>query len=66
VNPAMRQLWENYLNSHLKDNWQAIGTVANKQSQLKILTEDNKSLINVKIDDINIIWNRAIESRLKI
>jgi phosphoribosylformylglycinamidine synthase subunit PurL len=64
VNPAMRQLWENYLNTHLNGNWQAIGTVANKRSQLKISTEDNKSLINVKIDDIDIIWNRAIESKL--
>jgi phosphoribosylformylglycinamidine synthase subunit PurL len=64
VNPAMSQLWENYLDTYLKNSWQAIGAVTNKRSQLKILTEDNISLINVKIDYISEIWNRAIESKL--
>ncbi|WP_036480093.1 phosphoribosylformylglycinamidine synthase subunit PurL [Myxosarcina sp. GI1] len=56
--------WEDYLRSNLANNWQKIGTVGN--SSLKILTDDNLSLINVKIDSAIECWQQAIEKRLSI
>ena len=58
--------WEDYLQANLTNRWQRIGTVSQPQSGLNILTDDNLSLINVKIEAIAITWNRAIESRLTI
>jgi phosphoribosylformylglycinamidine synthase subunit PurL len=62
----MVEVWENYLQLNLQDSWQQIGRVSEKNSELKILTNDNLSLINVKINSITITWNRAIENRLKV
>lgn len=64
VNPEIVETWEAYLQSNLKGNWQRIGKVDKSKSELKILTNDNLSLINVKIDTIASTWNQAIEARL--
>ena len=66
VNPEMTQMWEAYLQTNLENKWQVIGVVEQPNSELKILTNDNLTLINVKINSIAIIWNQAIENRLKI
>ncbi len=66
VDSEMTEVWEDYLQTNLKGNWQRIGKVNQPNSELKILTNDNLSLINVKIDSVTITWNRAIENRLKV
>ncbi|MEM8673303.1 MAG: phosphoribosylformylglycinamidine synthase subunit PurL [Cyanobacteria bacterium P01_G01_bin.67] len=62
VSPDMVESWEVYLQSNLENNWRIIGTVA--LSELNILTNDNLSLINVKIDELAVVWKQAIENRL--
>ena len=62
VNPEKIARWETYLQENLGEKWNKIGVVT--PSELKILTNDNLSLINVKIKEITIVWTQAIESRL--
>ncbi len=64
VNPELADTWEIYLQDNLKDRWSKIGTVDEPQSSLNILTNDNLSLINVKIKEMAIVWSQAIENRL--
>ena len=56
--------WEVYLQENLANCWKKIGIVTEPESSLNILTNDNLSLINVKIKELTSTWNRAIESRL--
>ena len=57
--------WEAYLQEQLADSWLKIGTVTDARSELKILTNDNLSLINVKIGELVATWSQAIETRLE-
>jgi phosphoribosylformylglycinamidine synthase len=66
LNSAIASEWEAYLESNLGNNWQKIGIVTQPRSTLKIKAGTNLSLINVKIDDISITWNQALERRLKV
>ena len=63
VNPEQVDTWETYLQDNLRDCWSKIGTV-DEPSSLNILTNDNLSLINVKIKEMAIVWSQAIETRL--
>jgi phosphoribosylformylglycinamidine synthase len=64
VSPDLIDIWETYLHDNLADCWSKIGLVEQPQSALKILTNDNLSLINVKIKELTITWSQAIENRL--
>ncbi|NJO98490.1 MAG: phosphoribosylformylglycinamidine synthase subunit PurL [Pleurocapsa sp. CRU_1_2] len=64
ASPDLMDTWETYLNNNLADCWRKIGVVGSPQSALKILTNDNLSLINVKIAEVTIAWSQAIEKRL--
>ena len=64
VSPSKVDIWETYLHDNLADCWSKIGVVEQPQSALKILTNDNLSLINVKIKMLTITWSQAIENRL--
>jgi len=64
VRPEMVNTWETYLQENLGDIWSKIGTVDQPQSELKILTNDNLSLINVKIARLTVAWSQAIRNRL--
>ena len=64
VSPERAATWEAYLQEHLAACWSKIGVVGEPQSALKILTKDNLSLINVKIDELTITWSQAIANRL--
>ena len=64
VSPSKVDIWETYLHDNLADCWSKIGVVEQPQSALKILTNDNLSLINVKINELTITWSQAIENRL--
>ncbi|MGL4882073.1 MAG: phosphoribosylformylglycinamidine synthase subunit PurL, partial [Waterburya sp.] len=48
--------WEAYLQTNLGDYWLKIGKVEQLLSSLNILTNDNLSLINVKIKTLSITW----------
>ncbi len=65
VDPEAIAVWEAYLKSSLADCWITIGKVDKPQSELEILTNDNLSLINVKIRELVTTWSQAIETRLK-
>ncbi|MEY4518803.1 MAG: hypothetical protein RLZZ499_1402, partial [Cyanobacteriota bacterium] len=64
VSSDLIDTWETYLHDNLADCWSKIGVVEQPQSALKILTNDNLSLINVKIKMLTITWSQAIENRL--
>ncbi|MCC0177928.1 phosphoribosylformylglycinamidine synthase subunit PurL [Waterburya agarophytonicola K14] len=64
VSTEMVDTWEAYLESNLNNSWLKIGTVDKSQSELNILTNDNLSLINVKIEELVTTWSQAIETRL--
>ncbi|MFM2314900.1 MAG: hypothetical protein RLZZ04_4176 [Cyanobacteriota bacterium] len=64
VSPEQINPWETYLRDSLADSWGKIGLVGESQSALKILTNDNLSLINVKIVELVTTWSQAIENRL--
>lgn len=64
VNSEKINNWEAYLRDNLADHWSKIGLVDQFQSDLKILTNDNLSLINVKINELAIAWTQAIKNRL--
>ena len=61
---AQQKTWESYLHNQLNDNWQLIGKVTNSQTGLKMLTNDNKSLIKVTIDKVSNHYYQAISKRL--
>ncbi|MDJ0593311.1 MAG: phosphoribosylformylglycinamidine synthase subunit PurL [Pleurocapsa sp. MO_226.B13] len=65
VDPEAIAVWEAYLKSSLANCWITIGKVDKPQSELEILTNDNLSLINVKIRELITTWSQAIETRLK-
>ena len=58
------EAWEAYLQAKFPEKWLKIGVVGQSNSNLEILTNDNLSLINVKIDELAITWSQAIENRL--
>jgi phosphoribosylformylglycinamidine synthase subunit PurL len=64
VSPELIKPWETYLRDSLAGSWGKIGIVDESQSALKILTNDNLSLINVKIMELVTTWSQAIENRL--
>lgn len=64
VAPVHQVRWEAYLNEHLVGNWQLLGQVATKGGELRIVTTDNHSLINVTIEAMSDQWSNAIERRL--
>ena len=66
VSPDKIPAWEAYLQDNLTDRWTKIGRVNQPDSELEILTNDNLSLINVKITELVNAWSQAIETRLVI
>ncbi|MEM6751693.1 MAG: phosphoribosylformylglycinamidine synthase subunit PurL [Cyanobacteria bacterium P01_C01_bin.38] len=63
---AQQQNWESYLQEHLKENWHKIGTVGNSQTNLGVFTIDNKTLINVTIEDVSNPYYQSITKRLAV
>jgi len=61
---AQQEIWESYLQEHLNDNWQKIGQVGNSQTDLRVFTLDNKTLINVTIENVSNYYHQAITKRL--
>ncbi|MEL6493574.1 MAG: phosphoribosylformylglycinamidine synthase subunit PurL [Cyanobacteria bacterium J06623_7] len=63
VSSDLIEIWEAYLQDNLA-HWGKIGIVEDPNSALEILTDDNLSLINVKIEELVITWSQAIANRL--
>ena len=63
---ADQENWESYLQEHLNSNWQKIGKVGNSQTDLRVFTLDNKTLINVTIDNVSDYYHQAIPNRLAV
>ncbi|MBE9216350.1 phosphoribosylformylglycinamidine synthase II, partial [Plectonema cf. radiosum LEGE 06105] len=61
-----QQIWESYLQEQLNDNWQKLGKVGNSHTNLGVLTTDNKTLINVTIENANNHYYQAITRRLAV
>ena len=64
ISPGQIESWEAYLQDNLPGCWSKIGLVEPSNSELKILTNDNLPLINVRISELAITWSQAIASRL--
>jgi phosphoribosylformylglycinamidine synthase subunit PurL len=64
VSPEKQPVWENYLEENLDNQWQKIGKVGNLDTGLRVLTDDNQTLIEVKIEEISDKFFHAIERRL--
>ena len=64
VSPNSATTWETYLEGNLAARWSKIGVVGRSSGLLEILTNDNLSLINVKIEELILTWSQAIENRL--
>lgn len=66
VASAQQEIWESYLQEHLGQDWQKVGTVRNYEMGLGVFTTDNQALIKVRIEDINDRYSHAIARRLAI
>ncbi|AFY35167.1 phosphoribosylformylglycinamidine synthase subunit PurL [Calothrix sp. PCC 7507] len=66
VAPAQQEIWESYLTENLGKEWQKIGTVANYEQGLGVLTSNNQTLIKVSIKDVSDRYSQAIAKRLAI
>ncbi|MBE9207801.1 phosphoribosylformylglycinamidine synthase subunit PurL [Nostoc sp. LEGE 06077] len=64
VGSEQQEMWESYLQAHLGQNWQKLGTVNNCDAGLTVLTTDNQTLITVSIKDMKDRYNNAIAKRL--
>ncbi len=64
VSKEKQQAWENYLEKNLNHQWQKIGKVGNLDNCLRVLTNDNETLIEVKIKEMSDKFFQAIERRL--
>jgi phosphoribosylformylglycinamidine synthase subunit PurL len=64
VSPEKQHTWENYLEQNLDHQWQKIGKVGNLDNGLQVLTNDNQTVIEVKIEEMSDKFFHAIERRL--
>ncbi|AVH67782.1 phosphoribosylformylglycinamidine synthase subunit PurL [Nostoc sp. 'Peltigera membranacea cyanobiont' N6] len=64
VTSAQQGMWESYLQEHLSQQWQILGTVGNFETGLGVFTTDNQVLIKVNIEDMSDRYSHAIARRL--
>ncbi|MFN6462041.1 MAG: phosphoribosylformylglycinamidine synthase subunit PurL [Nostoc sp. DedVER02] len=64
VTSAQQAIWESYLQEHLGQQWQILGTVDNFETGLGVFTTDNQVLIKVSIEDISDRYSHAIARRI--
>lgn len=55
--------WETYLNTHLPNAWQRLGTVT-ANPQLQVETSDGQALLQASVAEMTQTWETAIENRL--
>lgn len=64
VTSAQQTIWESYLQEHLGQQWQILGTVGNFETGLGVFTTDNQVLIKVSIEDMSDRYFHAIARRI--
>ncbi|MEH2095160.1 phosphoribosylformylglycinamidine synthase subunit PurL [Nostoc sp.] len=64
VTSAQQGMWESYLQEHLSQQWQILGTVGTLETGLGVFTTDNQVLIKVNIEDMSDRYSHAIARRL--
>ncbi|ACC79617.1 phosphoribosylformylglycinamidine synthase subunit PurL [Nostoc punctiforme] len=64
VTSAQQAIWESYLQEHLGQQWQILGTVGNFETGLGVFTTDNQILIKVSIEDMSDRYSHAIARRI--
>ncbi|MDB9374118.1 phosphoribosylformylglycinamidine synthase subunit PurL [Nodularia sphaerocarpa] len=67
VTSSEQKSWESYLQEHLGESWQKLGTVGNSggsEAGLAILSSDNQTLIKVSIEQMSDRYFQAISNRL--
>lgn len=64
VSATHQVAWESYLQEHLPQYWQQIGTVTTPNSELTLTTNVHQTLIKVRIEEATQRWSQAIESKL--
>lgn len=64
VSTTHQAAWESYLQKHLPQYWQQIGTVTTPNSELTLTTNVHQTLIKVRIEEATQRWSQAIESKL--
>ncbi|MEH2350280.1 MAG: phosphoribosylformylglycinamidine synthase subunit PurL [Nostoc sp.] len=64
VTSVQQAIWESYLQEHLGQQWQLLGTVGNFETGLGVFTTDNQVLIKVNIEDMNDRYFHAIARRI--
>jgi phosphoribosylformylglycinamidine synthase II len=64
VTSAQQAIWESYLQEHLGQQWQLLGTVGNFETGLGVFTTDNQVLIKVNIEDMSDRYFHAIAKRI--
>lgn len=64
VTSAQQAIWESYLQEHLGQQWQLLGTVGNFETGLGVFTTDNQVLIKVSIEDMSDRYFHAIARRI--
>jgi phosphoribosylformylglycinamidine synthase len=65
ITPSYQADFEAYLNQHLANNWQHLGTVGNAGGNIQISSSQGE-IINVSVADITNTWANAIERRLAL
>ena len=64
VAPKNQEIWESYLQEHLTKMWQKIGLVCCAESPLRVVSADNKVLIEVAMSEMGDRFYNAIERRI--
>jgi phosphoribosylformylglycinamidine synthase II len=64
VTSAQQAIWESYLQEHLGQQWQILGTIGNFETGLGVFTTDNQVLIKVSIEDMSDRYSHAIARRI--
>jgi phosphoribosylformylglycinamidine synthase len=64
VAPKNQEIWEAYLQEHLTNMWQKIGLVCCAESPLRVVSADNKVLIEVAMGEMGDRFYNAIERRI--
>ncbi len=66
VIPNKVAVWEAYLHEQLGDTWQKLGEVSEGNPSLRVLTDDQMSVLDASITDMRDRWQHSIERRLDL
>lgn len=66
ISPENVDIWDSYLTEHLGNNWQKIGSVGTLNNNFRVYTVDKLPLIDLKLAEMKLAWENAIELRLNL